>query len=233
MAVSTELLSRFDILKTLSPDALEQLASQSALRKLARRGVALNAGQQEEFLCFLFEGRLQGIDFTLDGREVGLYFVEPGEFCGEVGLFDQGPQPEYVMALARSQVVMVPMATLRQVMFESRPLMEALCARMAYRVRALTSHRGLLALPSVAQRVCGQLWMLLQASAGRQDSPPLIQHPPTHQEMAIMLNLSRESVTRVFQTLQSRAVVQRDGNTRLLIPDASTLEALAKGDQEL
>lgn len=235
MAVTVELLSTFSILKNLSESALEQLAGQSALRKFSRRGVVMNAGEKEEFLCFLFEGRLQGVDFTLDGREVGLYFVEPGDFCGELGLFDQGEQPEYVVALTRSQVVFVPMAALRGVMFDSRPVMELLCERIAKRVRLMSAQRSLLGVPNVPQRVCGQLWMLLSDEVKEQldDGEVAIKNPPTHQEIAIMLNLSRESVTRVFQSLQSKQIVQRDGNTRLLITDPNTLKALAYGDAEL
>ena len=48
-----------------------------------------------------------------------------------------------------------------------------------------------------------------------------------------MLNLSRETVTRVFQQLQAQDIVQRDGILRLLVPDAATLKALAEGAREL
>lgn len=236
MAVTIELLSTFSILKSLPETALLQLASQSILRKFSRRGVVLNAGEKEEFLCFLFEGRLQGVDFTLDGREVGLYFVEPGDFCGELGLFDQREQPEYVMALTRSQAVFVPMAALRNVMFDSRPMMELLCERIAKRVRTMSAQRSLLGLPNVPQRVCGQLWMLISDDEKEmlgKDAEMSIKNPPTHQEIAIMLNLSRESVTRVFQTLQSKQVVQRDGSARLIISDPHVLRDLAYGDVEL
>ena len=50
------------------------------------------------------------MDFTIDGKEVGLYFIEPGDYCGELGLFDYGPQPEFVIALTSSVVVFVPSA---------------------------------------------------------------------------------------------------------------------------
>ena len=82
MAVTPELLSSFPLFKFLPGKLLNQLAGQSTLTKFARRGIVLNAGVREEHMCFLFEGRLQGVDFTIDGREVGLYFVEPGDFCG-------------------------------------------------------------------------------------------------------------------------------------------------------
>jgi CRP-like cAMP-binding protein len=61
----------------------------------------------------------------------------------------------------------------------------------------------------------------------------VIKAPPTHQEIAIMLNLSRETVTRVFQSLQGSEVVQRDGSSRLLVPKLQLLKALAEGSQEL
>jgi len=233
MAVTIELLQAFDILKKLPESALSQLASHASLRKFSRRGVVLNAGQKEESLCFLFEGRLQGVDFTLDGREVGLYFVEPGDFCGELGLFDNKEQPEYVMALTRSQVVYVPMNALQNVMFDSRAMMEALCARIAGRVRLMSAQRSLLGVPNIQQRVCGQLWMLVPEEDKQDVETAAIPNPPTHQEIAIMLNLSRETVTRVFQTLQSQLIVKRDGNTRLLVTDPHTLQELALGNKEL
>ena len=98
MIVTPDLLRSFSILKTLADNDLLGLAQQSSLRKFTRRGIVLNAGKEEGHVCLLFEGRLQGVDFTIDGREVGLYFVQPGEFCGELGLFDHGLQPEYVIA---------------------------------------------------------------------------------------------------------------------------------------
>ena len=36
--------------------------------------------------------------------------------------------------------------------------------------------------------------------------------PPTHQEIAIMVNTSRETVTRTLQFLQTMKVVARSGN---------------------
>jgi DNA-binding transcriptional regulator YhcF (GntR family) len=53
-----------------------------------------------------------------------------------------------------------------------------------------------------------------------QGTQTLIAHAPTHQELAIMVNSSRETVTRVFQLLQGRGVVERDGNAlQVLQPD--------------
>jgi CRP/FNR family cyclic AMP-dependent transcriptional regulator len=231
--VTPELLSTFPILKPLPHEILSELAALSNLRKFARRGIVLNAGVREEAVCFLFEGRLQGVDFTIDGREVGLYFVEPGDFCGDLGLFDHGTQPEYVIALTSAVTVFIPMDSLRDVMLQQPEIFKVLGQRLAARLRQMTRQRSLLGLPNIGQRVCCQLWMLLEADEKGGRSPPQITNPPTHMEIAIMLNLSRETVTRVFQTLQARQIVKRDGPACLLITDADALKALAEGGQDL
>lgn len=233
MVITPELLSTFPILNSLPDAVLSQLAKQSSLQKCARRAIVLNAGAFEEHLCFLFEGRLQGVDFTIDGREVGLYFVEPGDFCGELGLFDRGPQPEYVIALTAAVIIMVPMETMRRILPSNPDIVNALGAKLASRVRQMTQQRTLLGLPNIAQRVCCQLWLLVPAKDKQVIDEAQIANPPTHMEIAIMLNISRETVTRVFQTLQNRQIVKRDGPTCLRVIDLKSLKDFAEGAQEL
>ena len=106
-------------------------------------------------------------------------------------------------------------------------------ARLAYRVRQLTRQRSLLGIPNILQRVCCQVWLLTPNRERVDLKTSEIVNPPTHMEIAIMLNLSRESVTRVFQALQSRNIVKRDGPQRLLVNDLETLKDLAEGKKEL
>lgn len=233
MVVTQQLLSKFPILKPLPVQDLDVLAKHSQLVKLARRGVVLKAGVKESHLCFLFEGRLQGVNFTIDGREVGLYFVEPGDFCGELAIFDDNVQPEFVMATTASVVVRVPIDALRQIMTKHPGMIAAFGQRISGRVRQMTQQRTFLGLPNIAQRVCCQLWELVpleDRAAGRASA---INNPPTHQEIAIMLNVSRETVTRVFQSLQTHKVVRRDGASRLLVDDLTALKQFAEGHVEL
>ena len=51
---------------------------------------------------------------------------------------------------------------------------------------------------------------------------------PTHQELAMMINASRETVTRAFRTLQTSGLVKRDGN-KLILNNERALEQLARG----
>ena len=105
MQVTSELLKNFTLFNDLEVFELERLASGSELKRFARRSIVLTAGKNENRVCMLFEGRLQGVDFTIDGREVGIYFVDKGDYCGELCIFDNGVNPEHVIMLNSSSVV--------------------------------------------------------------------------------------------------------------------------------
>ena len=233
MLVTPELLKTFSLFENLGAEDLSYLAQKSQIERFARRAVILNAGSQEDRVCFLFEGRLQGVDFTIDGREVGLYFVDPGDYCGELSVFDSGAQPEYVIALNSSVVVFVPVEPLREIADRQPAIMAGLGNKLAGRIRQMTLQRSLLGLPNITQRVCCQLWLLVTNEDKESQQSAEIKNPPTHMEIAIMLNVSRETVTRVFQQLQKQQIVSRDGPSKLLINDLQAIKGVAEGNQQL
>jgi len=234
MDVTPDLLGAFPLFKPLPNELLIELAPLCKAEKYSRRGVVIDPEANADSICFLFEGRLQGVDFTIDGREVGLFFVEPGDFCGEIVLFDEISQSNYVIASSQSLVVKVPCANLKEIMLEFPSVMNTLGNKLASRVRYLTYQRSLLAIPNIQQRVCCQLWMLCNASrrSAQTDTEIQIANPPTHLEIANMLSISRESVTRVFQTLQNRQIVKRNGSSSLIIVHPNKLKALAEDSND-
>lgn len=220
MPVAVSALNGLPLLSHLPQVTIAHLALHAQVHNYAKRAVVLHKGASGQCLNFLLNGRLQGLDFTADAREVGLYFVQPGDFFGEVALVDNQPQPEYVTALMRSQVISIGKELIRPVLFAVPQLAEALCLRLSQRLRGVSEHRRILGLNTPVQRVCALL--------AQMDIQGRIAQVPTHQELAIMLSLTRETVSRVFQLLQGRAIVERCGND-LLVLDTSQLTAMAEG----
>lgn len=218
----------------LPEDALGELSAAAVERKLTRREVVINKGEPLKFFPLLADGRLQGVDFTVDGREVGLYFVGPGEYFGELSLIDRQAISETVIALAPSVLLMLPRERTRSLMFSTPEVAEKVALRLTARLRSEAAQRLLLALPNPTQRLCAQLLNMArdtaaqEAAAGLPTTGMSIPFAPTHQEIAIMINASRETVTRAFQQLQNQQILQRDG-TRLQVLNPAMLEQLSSG----
>ncbi|MBT4145627.1 MAG: Crp/Fnr family transcriptional regulator, partial [Gammaproteobacteria bacterium] len=203
---------------------LEQLGQQSKLIEVPRRKVVMEKNQTAHSLGLLVDGRLQGIDITLEGREAGLYFIKPNDFFGELSVIDQQPATEFVIALTTSRFVMIPSTTIRQLIEKSPQIATIINQRLAQRLRESMQQRTLLTMPSPIQRVCAQLiQMTLKNPSGQQ----IVIYAPTHQEIAIMINTTRETVTRVFQKLQKNGTIIREGSS-LHIKNIEHLSQLAK-----
>lgn len=229
MPIPVTLLQALPLFSGLPQVTIAHLAQNAVERTFAKREIVLQKDALPSALSFLLEGRLQGVDFTMDGREVGLYFINPGDYFGEVAMVDSQPQPEFVTAVARSRVLLVSRELIKPILFASPRLAESLCVRLATRLRSVSAQRRILGLSNPLQRVCAQLELLCVVT-------PLgaacVANAPTHQELAIMINASRETVTRVFQLLQSRNVVERDGND-LQVLDLPFIRQVASGALDL
>ena len=225
MPILIPILQGLRLFENLPVDKLRELAPAMSERRVERREVVIKRGDQEAGLGFLIEGRLQAVDFTLDGREVGIDFVEERDFFGELAVIDRQPAPEYVIAVAPSRVAMLDRERARELMFSTPQTSESVALRLAQRMRRSARQRSVLALPSSFQRVCAQLILLTQPDG---KGTVTIQLPPTHQEIAIMVNTSRETVTRTLQFLQGQKVVARAGQS-LVVTQPQTLQDAADG----
>ncbi|MBI3367740.1 MAG: Crp/Fnr family transcriptional regulator [Burkholderiales bacterium] len=225
MPVLIPILQSLRLLDRLPAPQLATLSTTLSERTVDRREVVIKRGATDVGLGFLIEGRLQSVDFTLDGREVGIHFIGNGDFFGELSVIDRQPAAEYVIAVAPSRLVFLDPDRARELMFSTPQAAESISLRLAERMRQSARQRAVLSLPSSFQRVCAQLSLLAQRSPGGQ---VVIVMPPTHQEIAIMVNTSRETVTRALQFLQSMKVVARAGN-ELVVQQPDTLQQAADG----
>lgn len=225
MPILIPILQGLRLFDRLPLEKVAVLAQSMSERRVERRQVVIKRGESDAGLGFLIEGRLQTVNFTLDGREVGLDFINDGDFFGELSVIDGQAAPEYIIAVAPSRLTFLDRDRARDLMFATPQSAEAVAARLADRMRRTASHRAVLALPSSFQRVCAQLVLLAQRLG---DGRMVIVMPPTHQEIAIMVNTSRETVTRTLQFLQGQKVVARAGN-ELVVEQPDTLQEAADG----
>jgi CRP-like cAMP-binding protein len=240
MPVSPHILGQFSLIRSLPEEVLNELSGRMQLREVARRAVVANKDEPAKDLGFLVSGRLQGVDFTVDGRSVGLYFVDPGDYFSELSVIDEQPASEFVVAAANSVIALADADAARNLIFRFPQLSRAVMMRLAWRVREVTAQRTLLGLPNPFQRLCVLVLRLAQplhtASSPTRDAVSakaelIVPKVPTHQELAIMINASRETVTRAFQVLFTHAVLVRDGDD-LRVLNTTMLRDIADGRQE-
>src|SRR5919198_1199086 len=171
---------------------LFQGADQEALRRLlatlrpqpVRRGGRLTTLGAESVLVLVLRGRLRTYQLTPDGRELLLELIEPGGF--DDILAARAQEGHFTDAEQDSTVVLVPLSLLEKVLLSEPRVALNLLRLMHERLHNREDH--------------------LEAMALHVPSPRL-----THQMLADMLGIRRETVTLHLHQLTAMGAVRVDG----------------------
>lgn len=222
--LTREVLKKLPILELLDLRQLDRVVEVSRLVHHPRRSPALLKGTGPDLLSFLLSGRLQVVDYLVDGREVALNVIREGEFFGELSVIDRQPHSATLIALTPSVVLHMPGTLARELFFQSPRLAEVMMMHLTQKIRRMSELRAVQSLPNAHQRICALLDHLKEAGPR---GMWLIDDAPTHQDMATMVNTSRETVTRALSLLIDQGIVEKDLR-RLIIRRPEALHRLAE-----
>jgi CRP/FNR family cyclic AMP-dependent transcriptional regulator len=200
-------LQKIPLLAGVDSKSLGEMAVALQLKTVERGNYAVQKGDAGEHLMFVLTGRLQAVDLTEDGREVGLNFLVPGDYFGELAIIDRLPRSASVVACENSLIASLPRAQALTLIYHTPLVAERLLKRMASSIRSAANYRTILGIPSAFQRVFAVLNQFAKTAPG---GLVVIDKMPTQQEIAIMVNTSRETVSRAIQILLQKGVVEKD-----------------------
>lgn len=217
-------LRKFPLFANLPEEELKITTGLLRVREFARREIVCRKQEPADGLYLLFSGQLQAVDIAEDGREIGLNIIKPGAFFGELSVIDGLPRSAHIVALVPSVVGIIPQGPARDIFYKLPSAAEAMMRHLTSLVRNLSNYRTLLAIPNAQQRVCALLLQLGQQMPG---GLVVIQNLPKQQEIAIMINTSRETVSRAIGQLIAAGVLEKDYR-RLIVRDPRKLRHLAQ-----
>lgn len=223
MSVPITLIQQFPFFDGLSQSELDSLASLSQLASVKANQEILSAGSLIQYLSFVVTGELQKNELANEGRVVSLTILGPGHTLGLLALADEKPITYSVRTISPCNLLVIPIAHARNLSFSNPMIQKRVFAMLAALVRRANEERAMLSIPNAFQRVFAQLQLLTQAT--NQDSA--VQAIPKQQDIANMVNTSRETVSRALQTLIKLGILSKTGH-QIHIQQSGLLERLAK-----
>jgi CRP-like cAMP-binding protein len=221
-------LQNIPLLRGLDPETLKQMVVALQIKQAGRGALILHKGGPGDYLLFLLAGRLQVIDTNEEGKEIGLSFILPGDYFGELSIVDGAPRSATVVACENSLVALLPRRQAQTLIYHHPLVAERVLKRMAASVRQASSYRAILGISNAFQRVFAFLHHLASIAPG---GLVVIDQMPTQQEIAIMVSTSRETVSRALSILIKRGVVEKDLR-RLIVRQPEVLrEAATRKDR--
>lgn len=226
--VSVDVLRRQRLLSSLSDGALDGIAAHVRTRQFKRRDLVIHRGAPGAALMFLLSGRLQQISLNEDGREVGLGFIEAGEYFGLLSVIDGHPQTVSITAVTDALVGFLDREHAAHFLLRSAEVTYLLLCQLCESIRQGFDDRSRLGVMCARTRVYAVLASMITVS---RDGPAAIERPPSQRAIAITANVSRETVSRALNVLVGKKIVRKDRG-RILVLDEKALHRAARGEVE-
>jgi hypothetical protein len=138
-------LRRIRILATMKDDELERFAQFLETERFAQWSVVVRQGDPGDTMYFILEGELR-VRIDLAGKETILATLGPGEFFGDISLFDHGPRSADVVANSDSVVMKFSTSAFDKLSKEApelaTPFLRAIGRTLTARIRADNKRYG-------------------------------------------------------------------------------------------
>jgi CRP-like cAMP-binding protein len=219
-------LRKIPLLTDLSEEDMLRVRADIRVRQYNKRDIVLQKGAAGDSLLFLLTGQLQVIDVTEDGRAIGLRMLAPGDFFGEIAVINGSMRSASVVALTPVLVALLPRATALHLFSHSPSVANQMLRFLAEKVQRDSEFRALLSIHNTAKRIYTFLDLLKEKKP--EENVEVVENLPTHQDIANMINTSRETVTRTLLTLAQQGIIKK-GTHRLIIINPEGLQKLVQG----
>ena len=205
-------LKKFPLFSSLSHEELESIASKITIKRFRRNEIILHEDDTTYYMYVVLEGRVKAVQTTADGKEVILAVHQTGGFFGEMSLIDGKTAPATVVAVREAVIAVISKREFHATLLSNTTILNNLLLILCSRLRDSWYKIQMLNLRSAAQRVKTLLHSLSHEHGLRSGDGVTLQMKLTHQDMADMTGLTRETVTRVIDRWleQGEVTVRKD-----------------------
>ncbi|MDD2892285.1 MAG: Crp/Fnr family transcriptional regulator [Halothiobacillaceae bacterium] len=225
---SPESIRRLPLLADISDQELSLVLQHIRIEQFPKHEHIIQKGSQPDSLVFLLAGQMQVIDVTEDGREIGLRMLVPGDFFGELSIISGKPRTASVISLTSVVAAFLPRSTALHLFSHSPSIANKMMKILAEKITKDSELRSMLSIQNSSKRVYALLESLITR---RVSGEAVIENPPTHQKISIMVNTSRETVTRALNHLKRMGIIEKSG-TAIFVVNSDALRALMRDTHE-
>lgn len=210
----SERLRRLPLFARLSEEELADLAGRIRPRSYKRAEVIFRKDDPGTHLYLVLEGAVKIALPGEFGQEALVAIMRPGDFFGELALFDRSPRSATAVALDDTRAALLAGDDFISFLERHPTAVRVVLETLARTVRRLSDRVEHLTFLDVPSRVAKYLLDLAQANA-KSDAPaqrpgaapPSLELSLTQDELAAFVGASRVSVNRVLGDLERREIV--------------------------
>ena len=215
-----DMLRSIQLFSTLADEEIRQIGDKLAVRRFKKNDVILYEENTNEVMYIILRGKVKVIQSTEDGKEVILAMHRAGDFFGEVSLIDSKTIPAIVVAKEDSIVAIISKQEFYSLLYSQGKVLDVLLQVLCSRLRDSWDRIQLLSFTNASQRIKMLLASLADEYGGKTKEGTLLNIKLTHQDIADMTGVARETATRAIDKMNKDGEIKVLKNRSILLgPD--------------
>ena len=207
----------------MKEEEIQRILNNSNERIYSRGTIIFREGEETDGIYIITAGLIKVYKMSIDGREKTLAILNPGDIMGEMALFDYSYRSATAEALEASTVNVIPRQDFERLLEEMPALAIKVIRVLAERLRQADEEIKNLLFLNARSRVILNLVQLVEQHMQGKNPGTSIPFRLTHAEMANLIGVSRETVTRVISELQDEGLIRIE-KRKLWINDIQRLK---------
>jgi CRP/FNR family transcriptional regulator len=226
MAATSEetitLLGSVPVFSALGSDDLAQVAQVAVPRQFAAGEVVFREGDASDTCYVIRSGHVRAIREHSDGRSITLANFGPGDFFGELAMFDEERRSATVEALDHTEAIGILGGDMRRLLREHPDISVKLLATLGRRLRETNERLSRQSFQTVQSRVAAVLSQMVSAAQDEGASEQDVLIIATQADLAQLAGSSRESASRFLAVLERAGIISQ-GRGKLIVHDPTAL----------
>jgi CRP/FNR family transcriptional regulator len=213
-------LNMIELFASLTDEELDSIAKLLVVKRFKKNDVILHEEDTSKFMYIILSGKVKVIQITEDAKEILLAIHQAGEFFGEMSFIDGKTSPATIVAADDCVINIISRDEFYSSIITNKRILYNLLLILCSRLRESWDKIQLLNLKNASERLKILFYMLSNKYGEITSKGITLNIKLTHQEIAEMSGMARETVTRVLDKWNKEGEINFLGNKLIqLKPD--------------
>jgi len=205
-----EFAKKVPLFQGLTDTEMLVVCSLMTLREFHKGEVIVQRDDEGQTFFIIVSGTAHVSVVTSEGKQTILATLKRPDFFGEISILDGEPRSASVIAAEDCKVLMLYRKPFLDILHRFPKITIQMLIEMSKRLRNSNRQINTLSLISTYGRVAEVILRMAKEQGYREGSVIIIPKRPTHQMIAEMAGMSRETVSRIISTLQKKHYIAID-----------------------
>lgn len=202
------LIRHIPFLACLTHDEVANIRNIVIERQFTKNQIILHEEETSNFFYFIYSGEVKIIQISLEGKERILAIHKRGEYFGEMSILDGKTLPATVVAMEDTRIGLISRENFTRYLLSNERVLKELIGILCGRLRDSWLMLKVMSFADAEQRVRVVLKNMGDHFGIKDQRGVVIALRLTHNDIANLASISRETVTRTLNRLENEGEIE-------------------------